>query len=277
MSNALTTKERVKERLGITETGWDDFINRLIISVTSRMEKMCGRDFTLATYTDELHDGSDWQSSNRNILITRNAPISAVSAISYKAGTNTTPNWTTFSADDYDVDYDAGLIHFSYPLPRGKRNIRTTYTAGWDGYSVAVGGLWELNVTPTGTVDGSNDTFTLPAAASEIIVYADGVRLASSLVTFTAGETEFVIDASAVPVTTIAVDYKSAVDISGDATMPEDLVDVCERAVVHIFKKRESEGRTAESFQESSINWADSIFNAEMLATIKNYRRGYHL
>ena len=277
MSNALTTKERIKERLGITETGWDDFFNRLIISVTARMERMCNRDFTLDTYTDELHDGSDLLGSFRRILIPRNAPVSTVSSISYKAGTNTTPNWTTISADDYDVDYDAGLIHFSYPLPRGKRNIRITYTAGWDGYSVAVGGLWELNVTPTGTVNGTNDTFTLPAAASEIIVYADGMRLSADLVTFTAGGTEFVIDSTAVPYTTIAVDYKSASDISGDATMPEDLVDVCERAVVHIFKKRESEGRTAESFQESSINWADSIFNAEMQATIKNYRRGYHL
>lgn len=278
MANALTTKARVKERLGITTTDWDDFFERLIISVTARMETMCNRQFTLDTYTNELHDGSDLFGSLRTQLITKNAPISAVSKIEYKAGTNTSPNWTEYSADDYDVDYDTGIIYFPLGLERGKRNIRITYTAGWDGYDATFGGLWVLNTTPTGTVDGSNDSFTLAEAADEVIVYADGVRLESSLVTHTAGETTITLAASAVPYSTLAVDYKKASDITGsDPGLPEELSDVCERAVVHLFKKRESEGRSSETFQESSINWQGSIFDAEMLATVKNYRRGYHL
>ena len=130
---------------------------------------MCGRSFTLATYTNELHDGTDLYGTRRTILIPKNAPISSVSSIQYKAGTNASPNWTSFSTEDYDVDETTGLVYFDNPLPSGKRNIRITYTAGWDGYDVATSSLWTFNATPTGTVNGSNGTFTLPVDASQVI------------------------------------------------------------------------------------------------------------
>ena len=278
MANALTTKARIKERIGITVTNWDDFIDRLILSVTKRMENMCSREFTLDTYTNELHDGSDFQASGRFNLITRNAPISTITKIEYKQGLNINPTWVEFSENDYDVDETAGIITFKYLLPRGQRNIRITYAAGWDGYDIAVTGLWKFNVTPTGTVNGSNRTFTLPEEASEVIVYVDGTRELASNVTFTSGGTSFTLAAGRAPYSSIAVDYKStAADSGSDPTLPEDLVDVCERAVIHLFKKRESEGRSQESFQESSITWQGSVFDAEMLRTIKNYRRGYNI
>lgn len=278
MANALTTKARVKTRLSISTTDFDTLFDNLIYAVTARMEKMCNRSFTLATYTNELHDGSDYLGSMRTVLIPKNGPIGSVSSIQYKAGTNTTPNWTTFDSDDYDVDYDTGLIYFHYALPRGKRNIRITYTAGWDGYDVGVTSYWNFNVTPTGTVDGSNGSFTLPENADELVVYADGVRLSSSLVTFTAGTSTFTIDSGSVPSTSIAVDYKETLgSASGDPTLPMELVDLCERVVVYLFKKRENEGRTTESFAESSITWRDSMFSNDDMSIIKNYRRGYHL
>ena len=64
---------------------------------------------------------------------------------------------------------------------------------------------------------------------------------------------------------------------SGDVHLPADLVDVCERAVTYLFKQRDNEGRSSESFGESAVTWRDEMFNPEMLATIKNYRRGYNL
>ena len=275
MSNALTTKARVKDRLKVTATTFDDFLDNLIIAVTARMETMCGRSFTLATYTNEVHDGSDLYGSSRSILIPKNAPISSIASIQYKAGTNTTPNWTGFDTDTYDVDEAAGIIYFDSPLPRGKRNIRITYTAGWDGYDVTTSNLWTFNATPTGTVNGSNATFTIPTASSQVIVYADGVRVDDSLVTFTSGETSFVLDASAVPYSTIAVDYKAtAADSGSDPTLPAELVEVCEEVVVFLFKKRESEGKTTETFQESSITWREEWFTKDQKATIMNYRRG---
>lgn len=187
--------------------------------------------------------------------------------------------------NDYDVDYDNSVVYFRFPMLAGKRNIRITYTAGWDGYAVGLTSYWNFNVTPTGTVDGSNGTFTLPENADELIVYADGVRVSSSHITFTAGTASFTIAAAAVPFSTIAVDYKETLaSASGDPVLPAELVDVCERAVVHLFKKRDAEGKASEGFGESNITWqrgwgmdSFTIFDPEMLATIKNYRRGYHL
>lgn len=278
MSNALTSTTRVKDRLKISASTFDTLLTNLIVAVTERLETMCGRSFTNATYTNELHDGSDFYGSVRSILISQNAPISTLTSIEYKAGTNTTPSWTTFDSDTYDVDYDAGLIYFDNPLPQGKRNIRITYDAGWDGFSASISSLWTLNVTPTGTVNGSNASFTLPEEADEVIIYADGVRLAAANVTHTAGSDSVTIAAASVPFSTIAADYK-ATSSASDATptLPMELVELCERAVVKLFKQRDSEGKTSESFQESSITWRESLFTKEDMATIKNYRRGYDI
>lgn len=278
MSNALTTKSRVKDRIKITNTNFDTLIDNLIVSITARMEKMCNRQFTLATYTNEIHDGSDFNNNIRGYLITKNAPVGSVTSIQYKAGSNSTPNWTTISSDDYDVDYNAGLISFPYGMPRGNRNIRITYSAGWDGYAVGINNYWNFNITPTGTVNGVNLTFTLPENASEIVVYVDGMRESSSNITFTADTYTFTLASGRAPYSSISVDYKETiVEATGDPVLPPELVDICERAVIHLFKKRDSEGRSSEGFGESSITWQDKVFDEEMLATIKNYRRGYNL
>jgi len=276
MANAITTKARVKSRLAISTTDYDDLFDNLIIAVTKRMEVMTDRDFALATYTNELHDGGDWYGSNRTILRPRNAPISNVASVEYKSGTNEQPNWTAFNTNDYDVDETVGIIYFDRPLPSGKRNIRITYTAGWESYDIAqVSGLWYFNTVPTGTVNGSNATFTLAEDADEVIVYADGVRVKPDLVTHTAGTDTFTLAAAAVPYSSIAVDYKATTaGNSGSSTIPADLVEVCERAVVTLFKRRDNEGKTSESYNESSITWRSQVFTNEDLATIKNYKRG---
>lgn len=278
MSNALTTKARVKDRLKIATTDFDDLFDNLILSVTARLETMCNRQFTLATYTNELHDGSDPYGSIRTILVPKNAPIASVSSIEYKGGTNSNPNWLSFSENDYDVDESDGLIYMRYRLPVGKRNVRITYTAGWDGYDITTSSLWNFGVVPTGSVNGSNRTFTLPEDASEVLVYADGTRVQGSNITFTAGTDTFTLAAGSEPYSTITVDYKTQpADGGSDPTLPMELVDLCERLVIYLFKRRDSEGKTSESFQESSITWRDNMFTPDMRATIKNYRRGYHL
>lgn len=276
--DALTTKERIKERLGIDVTTWDDFFDRLIQSVTARIEQTCGRRFIQATYRNEIHDGCDMYGTSRRMLIVKNAPLHSVDSVEYNTGTNSSPVWTEISVDYYDIDLEAGILHFPEGLPHGRRNIRITYTGGFSGYSIGVNNFWVFNVVPTGTVNGSNRTFTLPETASQVIVYADGVREASSNVTFTEGTNTFTLAVGRAPTSTIAVDYLKAVETSeAEYYLPADLVEVCEEAVVRIFKRRDSEGRTSETFAESSISWMKSVFTEEDLATIGNYRRGYFL
>lgn len=276
--DALTTKVRIKDRLQITATTFDDLFDNLILAITARIEQMTGRRFIQGTYTSELHDGSDNYGSLRTALIVKNAPVQTVSSVQYKAGSNSTPLWTAFDEDDYDLDADAGILYFHSGLPRGMRNIRVTYTGGFSGYSIGVNNFWFFNVTPTGTVNGSNLTFTLPEDATQVIVYADGLREAAANVIFVAGTATFTLAAGRAPSSTIAVDYlrENAAEDS-DLYLPADLVEVCEKAVVKTFKRRESEGKSSETFQESSIVWEKSVFTEEDLATIRNYRRGYYL
>jgi hypothetical protein len=276
--DALTTVARVKARIGKTITDADDLLETMILAVTARIQTMCNRRFIQAEYENELHDGSDFYGTRRLILIPKNAPIQVIDTIEYNAGTNSDPNWTEISVDDYDFDADAGLVHMHYPLPAGRRNIRITYTAGFSGYSIGVSNFWFFNVTPTGTVDGDNGTFTLTEDATQVIVYADGVRLASANVTFTPGAATFTIAAPYVPYSTIAVDYlRENAYSESDLSLPLDLVEVAEKAVVRTYKKRDAEGRTSETLNESTTTWEKDIFTAEDLRTIKNYRRGYNL
>jgi hypothetical protein len=279
MSFVLTTKERVKDRLGITVASFDTVIDRLILSVTARIEKMCNRHFMQAEYNNELHDGSDTYGSRRCALVVKNAPILSLDLIEYKAGSNSDPDWTEYDEDDYDVDMEAGIVYFSTPLPLGKQNVRITYRGGFSGYDIGINTTWVFNETPTGTVDGSNRTFTLSEDAEELVVYADGLRISSSNYSFTEDTDSFTLNVGQAPYSTISIDYKPSTSSSDDEdpTLPLELVEVCEEIVVRLFKKRDSEGRSSETFGESSITWTKDVYTKEDLATIKNYRRGSFL
>lgn len=55
-------------------------------------------------------------------------------------------------------------------------------------------------------------------------------------------------------------------------TLPYELSDLCEKLVVKLLKRRESEGRSQESFNNSSITWGYFLEDADK-TVIANYRR----
>lgn len=275
MSDALTTKARIKARLGITVADFDDFFDRLIIATTKRMSQMCNRRFLQATYTNQPYDGCTPSGSRLSTLLLRNSPVHVISAVEYKIGPNSSPVWVAFDQDDYDADMAIGILYFRFLLPAGKQNIRVTYTAGWSGSSIGIDGLWVFNSTPTGVVNGVNTVFTLAEEADEVVVYADGLRIAAENYTFTEGDDTIIFDSGSQPFATISVDYKpSSVTAGEDSALPEDLVEVCEEVVVRLFKRRDHEGRSQETLGESTITWNTDVFTKENIATVKNYRRG---
>ena len=276
--DALTTKARIKERLQITATTFDTFLDNTILAVTKRISQACGRRFTQATFTNELHDGSELMGTRRSVLVLKNSPIGTISSVQYDDGTNSTADWTDFDADDYRLDETQGLLYFTNYLPAGKQNIRVTYTGGYSGYSIGVMNYWTFNIIPTGTVDGSNLTFTLPEDATQVIVYADGIRVLATNYSFTAGAATFTFVAGQAPYSSIAVDYVPEIaSADSEQWLPSDLVEVAEVACVRIFKRRDAEGRTSEGFGESQVTWREDVFTKEDRATISNYRRGYNL
>lgn len=197
----LTTKERVKSRLGITTTSFDGLFDALIGAVTDRIEQMASRRFKQTAYSNEIYDGSDIYGSASLVILLNNSPISGTPTIEYKTGSNSSPTWVDFSVEDYDIDDEKGIVYMRSDLPRGKQNIRVTYTGGF------------------------------------------------------------------------VISFTGSYDIGETHTLPLDITEVCEKAVIRSFKKRDSEGRASESFAESSITWEKDVFMPEDIAIIKNYRR----
>jgi hypothetical protein len=132
---ALTTLERVKARLGIKETGFDILIEQLINSITDWIEGQCGgRRFKKTTYTNEIHDGSQPAAigeGKKRFLLLKHAPITALTSFQYNGGTIGSPSWTNFSTEEYQLLDKEGMIYILGTLPRGFRNIRATYDAGF--------------------------------------------------------------------------------------------------------------------------------------------------
>lgn len=127
VSYALSTKARIKAKLGLTETNFDDAIDRLLYGATDFIERQCGgRRFERTVHTQEVYDGGD---GTLRLLILDHAPVTAISAFQYRTGAKSNPTWVDFAADDYEEDNDKGLIEVA--LPSGRRNIRITYTAGY--------------------------------------------------------------------------------------------------------------------------------------------------
>jgi hypothetical protein len=67
------------------------------------------------------------------------------------------------------------------------------------------------------------------------------------------------------------IDFTDEYDTSAH-TLPFDLTDLCERLVVKLFKRRDSEGRSQESFNNSSITWGDFL-EAQDKEIVANYSR----
>lgn len=69
------------------------------------------------------------------------------------------------------------------------------------------------------------------------------------------------------------IDFTNEMDDSLH-TLPHDISDLCERLVTKLIKRRESEGRSQESFNNSSINWGSFLEDHDK-TIIANYRRTF--
>ncbi len=128
--HALTTLQRVKDRLGLTSAGFDALLERLIDASTDFIESHCGRRFKENTYSNEL---CLMESDGGRILMLKQSPVSALSALQYRLGTPDNPSWTTYLASEFELvgDGSSGLVRIYSGVPKGTNNLRATYTAGY--------------------------------------------------------------------------------------------------------------------------------------------------
>jgi len=78
-------------------------------------------------------------------------------------------------------------------------------TASQPGHTHAVSEVTDS--TPTGTVNGSNVTFTLAVSASQAVVYADGLRVKGGGVDYTHSGSTITFVSGSQPYSAISVDY----------------------------------------------------------------------
>ncbi len=120
----LTTKEKVKDALGITFNDDDSFIATLCTNVTDYIAGETQRNFdgtaTLIEYYDGIGIGE---------MTLREFPIIEVTEIAYNAGTPFAPVWYPINPANYVIYYERGTVYGSFP--KWHRNIRVTYKAGY--------------------------------------------------------------------------------------------------------------------------------------------------
>lgn len=127
LAYALTTKEKVKAYLEITDASKDTIIETLIDQVTDFIEGYCGgRRFLKSTYT-QLFDTKQGMSK----LFLNNFPIATITSVKYRTGTVSTPIWNTYDANGYYIYEAEGYIQFTASLPAVPKGIQVIYEAGY--------------------------------------------------------------------------------------------------------------------------------------------------
>ena len=132
----ITTVARVKDRLALSQTDVtrDLVLKRLMYSVTQFIERACGgRRFKRQTIVQEVYDGSESEVSFDRIIL-KNAPVIAGQTVTveYNNGTYDSASWVAMPTGSIQsIDLEAGIIYFNGAIPKGKQNIRISYTAGY--------------------------------------------------------------------------------------------------------------------------------------------------
>ncbi len=130
-AHALTTQQRIKDRLAITGANFDSLFLRLINAVTDFIEGECGgRRFLETVYTSEVYSV---HARKQEYVLLKQSPVSVLTSAQYRAGTPSTPNWTSFIVDEYELleDGKSGLVRIYGGVPYGTNAVRFTYTAGY--------------------------------------------------------------------------------------------------------------------------------------------------
>lgn len=136
--DALTTYQRVKARLTIEGTSFDELLKRMVNSVSAFIETYCDREFAQKVYAstgspDFAAELFSVQGSRQHDLFLRRFPVTAVSAVQYRAGTHGTPSWTSYLTDEFVLVRSGalGILHLEPELPAGDNIIRVSYTGGY--------------------------------------------------------------------------------------------------------------------------------------------------
>jgi len=122
---ALTTLERVKEALTLTETGeQDDVLDGLILAVSAEVEQFLSRPLSLEERTEQ-YDVRRFQ--NRFYL--RAYPVTEIAEVHYDLERDFEAD-DLIDADDYYCEMRTGTLRIDDQMEEGDGVLRVKYTAG---------------------------------------------------------------------------------------------------------------------------------------------------
>jgi hypothetical protein len=129
-AHALTSLPRLKARLSITDTGFDSVLERMINASTGLIERHINRRLKEATYTNEVYSVAN---RGTDTIALNQIPVTVLTSAAYRAGTPSTPSWTAFTTDQYELMNDgaSGIVRIYGGVPYGTNAVRFTYTAGF--------------------------------------------------------------------------------------------------------------------------------------------------
>ena len=101
-----------------------DKYSYLITAVSAEIESICGRKFTLDSYTETY----DIDGSRINL---NQYPINSITSVKYGSPFGGTDR-TTIETDNYTTDNDSGILILNLRFSRAQQYINVTYDAGFD-------------------------------------------------------------------------------------------------------------------------------------------------
>lgn len=123
MTSHLTTLQKAKDWLGVTDASQDGKITANIARASAMVRKYLGYDPTQQSYLDEAYDGN-----GAAILPLRAQPISDVSALSIDGVEIPRAN----SSTAFGYFFDKKVLHLrGARFSRGYQNVIVSYTAGY--------------------------------------------------------------------------------------------------------------------------------------------------
>lgn len=138
---ALTTLDIIKARMDIKVNDLDDLIINTINRASDWIQNQTNRRFLQQVYTDEVYSV---YGPNQVYLLLKQAPVTPGKypgvakglQLFYRAGLPSTPMWTAFIPDQYELleDGKSGLVRVYGPLMIARyinNAIKATYEAGY--------------------------------------------------------------------------------------------------------------------------------------------------
>lgn len=264
---ALTTLQRVKDRLQQTVTDYDTVLTRMINSCSEFVEKECyDRRFVQRTYTNEIYSMS---SPRQKKLIVKNAPVifqTVTGNTILGSATVSVISSTTAMVVGMPVQGD-GIAASTVISAIGTTTITLSKVATATGTTtyLQVNGIINFQFR-AGPPSQPNWTAFVPdqfelvndGKAGVLRIYGSLPSLYSNMarVTYVAG---------------YAVDWANA----GNNTthqLPAGLTDLAENLVIRRFKRRQFAGKQSEGLESATTSWNKELDN-EDIDVIQQYRR----